>query len=196
MNHEDRKAIEDLFGKLASVEHQSGPRDAEAEAYIRERVGSQPGSPYYMAQTIVVQEQALAAANARIAQLERQPAAHEEPRRGGLFGGLFGGGANSDARNDPRSEPRNDRAPGRPSPWGAAAGQPAAPARGGGFLAGAAQTAVGVAGGMMLGSALSGMFGGDEAQAATPDDAAAPEATDTGDAGDEGGFFDGFGEDW
>ena len=27
MDHKDRQAIEALFGKLANVEHQSGPRD-------------------------------------------------------------------------------------------------------------------------------------------------------------------------
>lgn len=185
MNHEDRKAIEDLFGKLAAVERQSSPRDPDAEAFIRERLTHQPGSPYFMAQTIVVQEQALAAANARIAELERQPAHSDEPRRGGLFGGLFGG----------------DRPPVRQSPWAAGAGQqvpPAAPARGGGFLAGAAQTAAGVAGGMLIGSALQGMFGGGEAEAATPE--STPPNDTPGDAGDDtggdGGFFDGFGDDW
>lgn len=174
MNQEDRKAIEDLFGKLAAVERQSTPRDAESEAFIRERIGDQPGAPYYMAQTIVVQEQTLAAANARIAELENLGAsARDEPRRSGLFGSLFGG---------------NDRAGARPSPWGGAAqpAQPAPSSRGGGFLAGAAQTAAGVAGGLLLGNAIAGMFGGDEAHAATPDDA------DDGD----GGIFDGLGDEW
>lgn len=184
MNHEDRKAIEDLFGKLAAVERQSSPRDPDAEAFIRERLTHQPGSPYFMAQTIVVQEQALAAANARIAELERQPAHSDEPRRGGLFGGLFGG----------------DRPPARQSPWaaGAATRSPVAPARGGGFLAGAAQTAAGVAGGMLIGSALQGMFGGGEAEAATPESTPADDTpTDAGnDTGGDGGFFDGFGDDW
>ena len=58
-------------------------------SFIRDQADRQPGAPYYMAQTIVVQEQALEAAQARIEELEhsasRQPSA-------GLFGGLFGGG--------------------------------------------------------------------------------------------------------
>ena len=37
---------------------------------------------------------------------------------------------------------------------------------GGGFLAGAAQTALGVAGGVLLGSAIASMFGAGSAQAA------------------------------
>jgi hypothetical protein len=39
---------------------------------------------------------------------------------------------------------------------------------GGGFLAGAAQTALGVTGGVLLGNAIAGMLGGSEAKAAEP----------------------------
>ena len=71
----------------------------------------------------------------------------------------------------------------------------AAPAtRGGGFLAGAAQTAVGVAGGMMLGNAVASLFGGNEAHAAEPD----PGNGDESGGEESGGFFDdmGFGDEW
>ncbi len=71
--------------------------------------------------------------------------------------------------------------------------------QGGGFLAGAAQTAVGVAGGVLLGNALAGLFGGD-AQAAEGDsgvhegdddvDADDYGADDGGDSGDFGGDMD------
>jgi hypothetical protein len=72
MNHDDRNAIEDLFAKLREVELRSTPRDPEAEALIRQRIGEQPGAPYYMAQTIGVQEQALEAARRQIEALEQQ----------------------------------------------------------------------------------------------------------------------------
>ena len=39
---------------------------------------------------------------------------------------------------------------------------------GGGFLAGAAQTALGVTGGVLLGNAIAGMLSGNEAKAAAP----------------------------
>ena len=42
MDSQDRRAIEDLFARLADVERQGSPRDAEAEAFIRRRIGEQP----------------------------------------------------------------------------------------------------------------------------------------------------------
>lgn len=184
MDRNDSQAIEDLFGKLAAVERQSPPRDAEAEAFIRQQISAQPGAPYYMAQTIVVQEQALQAAQARIEELEAQGATTGR-QSGGLFGGLFGS-------SQPATPRRSGSVPrvGRSS--GGAAGQPLQggaqqPQRGGGFLAGAAQTAMGVAGGMLLANAIGGMFGGNEAQAAEADQPA-----DDGGMGDSG--FGDFGD--
>lgn len=82
---------------------------------------------------------------------------------------------------------------GQPPGFGQQAAPGAAPARGGSFLGGAAQTAMGVAGGVLLANAIGGMMGGGEAQAAeapaeTPaEDVGATEAADDG-----GGMFDGF----
>ena len=83
MDRNDRQAIEALFDKLATVERQSPPRDGESEAFIRDKIARQPGAPYYMAQTIVIQEQALAAAEARLAELEAKLSRHR--RRMGAF---------------------------------------------------------------------------------------------------------------
>lgn len=178
MDTQDRKAIEDLFGKLANVEQQAAPRDTEAETFVRDRLNAQPAAAYYMAQTIIVQEQALAAAEARLKDMEsRASSSRDEPRGGGIFGSLFGG---------------SERSAPRPAPQ---AVSPAPPSRGGGFLAGAAQTAMGVAGGMFLGSAVAGMFGGDDAHAAEPADVA-DEPTPDVEADEGGGFFDDLGGDW
>lgn len=211
MDNNDRQAIEGLFQRLGQVESQSPPRDGEAEAFIRAEIARQPGAPYYMAQTIVMQDYALQSAQARIEELEQELAARPAGG-GGLLGGLFGGGS--------REPPRPTRTvpsvglgaqpmaaqpmgvPGMGAGMGAAGMGAAGMAQrpGGGFLAGAAQTAMGVAGGMLLGSAIAGMFQGGEAQAAEPapapaDDPAADDAGahDTG-GGDEGGggFFDSF----
>ena len=146
LSPEDRQAIEGLFERLAAVERRSGPRDAEAEALIRELMRRQPGAAYYLAQTVLVQETALTDARERILELERA----------------------ADVARD------------RPGPWDRDA---APPARSGGFLAGAAQTALGVTGGLLLGSAIASLFGGSaEAGEAEP----APEDDGGWDGGDDG----------
>lgn len=100
MDAQDRKAIDDLFAKLGQVERSAGARDAEAEQFIRQRVDAQPGSPYYMAQTIVIQEHALNAAQARIQELEQQLASRPASG-GGFLSGLFGGGSRQTRSRSP-----------------------------------------------------------------------------------------------
>lgn len=208
MDRNDQQAIESLFQKLAAVERQGVPRDPEAEGFIEDMIRRLPGAPYHMAQTIVAQEQALEAARRRIEALEAQTAGSGRAS-GGLLDSFLGGGRQGGAARG--SVPRVGRgpdlastAPARPaSPWGGSSlgGGPAQggapPARGGygggGFLAGAAQTAVGVAGGVLLGNMLAGMFdGGGEAQAAEAADAADANSDPGADeAGMDQGGFDG-----
>lgn len=147
MDRNDQQAIEGLFQRLAEAERSSPQRDAEAKSFIARQITQQPGAPYFMAQTIVVQQAALEQAQARIAALEAQPAGG-----GGFLSSLFGGGARP--------------APARPQPHVGPASHAMQQRQGGGFLAGAAQTAVGVAGGVLLGNAIMGMFD-DPAAAAT-----------------------------
>lgn len=183
LNPQDRNAIEGLFDRLAEIEQQTPPRDAEAEALIRLRVREQPGVAYYMAQTILVQEAALAQARERIAELERRA----ERRDGGsLFGGLFGDDRDRYGRD------RADRAPVRRErgPWDR---QDEDRRDGGGFLAGAAQTALGVTGGILLGQAIGSIFSAGGAHAAeAPQDRGADQADADTDM-DAGGGFDDFG---
>jgi len=49
MDRNDQQAIGNLFEKLANVERQTPPRDAEAERFINDQIARQPGAPYYMA---------------------------------------------------------------------------------------------------------------------------------------------------
>ncbi len=208
MDSNDRQAIDGLFSRIAEVERQSGPLDQEANAFIGQKIAAQPTAPYLMAQTIVMQEQALAKAEQRIQDLERQPSSRSS---GGLFSSLFGGG--SPAAPASRAAPAaaygqqaaqqggygqtTGTAMGQPpagqpnSPWGNQGAAQQGQRSGGGFLQGAAQTAMGVAGGMLLGSAIGSMFSGGEANAAeTPAEPEAP-ADDVGaDMGDDMGDMD------
>lgn len=169
MDHNDRQAIESLFDKIARVEAQSGPRDSEAEQLIRDRISARPAAPYLMAQTIVVQEQALTSAQSRIEELEYQLS--QRPSSGGFLSSFFGGGQMAPARPMARNDAYPQHA--QPSgPWGRSGGG-FGQQRGGGFLAGAAQTAVGVAGGVLLGNAIGSMFAGGGADEGSQDDAGA-----------------------
>ena len=159
MDTNDRQAIAGLFDKLAQVERQMPARDAEAERVISDAIARQPSAPYYMAQTVVVQEHALNAAQAKIAQLEADlTAARQASQGGGFLSGLFG---------DAPAPKRSAQAPKPRLPQGAP----------GGFLAGAAQTAMGVSGGLLLANVLTGMFAGDAQAAEAPSE---PDMSDGG----------------
>ena len=73
MQSEERELITGLFGRLQPFESQ--PRDGEADALIKEAVARQPAAPYLLVQTVLVQEQALKAAQERIAELEARAGA-------------------------------------------------------------------------------------------------------------------------
>ena len=159
MQREEQELIENLFSRLKQAESQTAARDAAAEQLIKQHLQAQPGAPYYMAQAILIQEAALKKLNERVQELEnhlaqQQAQQQQQPKSsGGFLSSLFGGGS---------QQPQ----PAQPSPqWNSAPQQPpqqpyaSAPApRGSGFLGGALQTAVGVAGGVVMADMLTSMF--------------------------------------
>lgn len=208
LNLEDRRAIEGLFDRLADVERKNPERDPEAQDLIDREIVRQPGAPYYMAQTILVQQHALEVAERRIQELERET---EERGRGGLFGGLFDDGRGRQNRYEDRQQVQRNR-----GPWDRADDPPPASyqrgqmGQGGGFLAGAAQTALGVAGGVLLGSAIGSLLGAGGAHASEAPANDQPNDTDNqqdqgqdsgqdhgadNGGGDDGGWGDGGGGD-
>ena len=66
MQSQERDLITGLFDRLRPFESQ--PRDGEAEALIKDLAQRQPAAPYLLVQTVLVQEQALKAAQERIAE--------------------------------------------------------------------------------------------------------------------------------
>ncbi|PWV64497.1 DUF2076 domain-containing protein [Plasticicumulans acidivorans] len=161
MDVNEKAMIDDLFSRLQQAETKTGPRDAQAEGAIREALAKQPAAPYYMAQAMLVQEHALKQLNERVRQLETEMA-NRPAGGGGFLSGLFGGGQQQQAMPS-RMQPQ-------PGPFQQAPRSS--------FLGGALQTAAGVAGGMLLGHALMGMFSdvfgdaGSEAVAAAVPEAA------------------------
>lgn len=179
MTEDDRRAIDDLFDRLAQAEAEGPPREAEAEQVIARHISQRPSTPYYMAQVILVQEHALRQAQERIAELERESRSGEA--YGGFLGGLFGSPRPAGSRGG-SVPPVGARAAAAPSPL-----QRAAP---GSFLGGAMPVALGVAGGVMLGSFLAGMTADPAAAEGAPVDEGAVDDMEGGDFDDGGGDFD------
>lgn len=173
MQSQERELIIGLFGRLQSFESQ--PRDGEAEALIRDLVQAQPASSYLLVQTVLVQEQTLKAAQARITELEAktaaQPAAPPSFLGNAPSLGPWGAPAGSQAAAPPprASVPSTSipptptpaplpMAPSTRSPLQAAVSPPQS--AGGGFLRTAMATAAGVAGGALLFEGIRNLMGG------------------------------------
>nr|HML28749.1 DUF2076 family protein [Hyphomicrobium sp.] len=100
MDREEQQLIEDLFSRLRSYGGADG-KDPDAEALIRDLVRRSPDAPYYLAQTVIIQQQALERAEARMKELEEAAARPQQyasgrgsflsgasvPSAGGRFGG-------------------------------------------------------------------------------------------------------------
>jgi hypothetical protein len=97
MSPEERQMISGLFDRVRDAER--APRDRDAEAYIASRAKESPNAAYTLAQVVLVQEQALGAAQRRIEELEahlreaQQQAAPQPQQGGGFLSSIFGGGA-------------------------------------------------------------------------------------------------------
>ncbi|PLR45175.1 DUF2076 domain-containing protein [Chimaeribacter arupi] len=169
MQSEEQQLIDGLFDRLKQAESQTGARDQAAEQRIQARIREQPAAPYYMAQSIIIQEAALKRMDQRVKALEaqvntlQQQAAQSQQSSGGFLSNLFGGAH----RPAPQQTQNYQAAQQNQAAWNNAPQQPysqpaapvqAAPSRAGSFIGGALQTAAGVAGGVMLADMLTGMF--------------------------------------
>lgn len=158
MQNEEQRLIEGLFQRLKQAEQQSGARDGQADRLIAEFVRQQPSAPYYMAQSMLIQEAALKRLHAQIQDLQNEVASlknSQQSGNGSFLSSLFGGG-----KSQPQQPANNwNSAPQQQPPQQQAAPTYAQPApRSGGFMAGALQTAAGVAGGVVLADMLTSMF--------------------------------------
>ncbi len=101
MHAEEKHLIDGLFSRLREVEGHTAAREAQAEALINEHLARQPAAPYYMAQAIIVQENALQQLDGRVRELEAELEALKRAQQsappassGGFLAGLFGGSRN------------------------------------------------------------------------------------------------------
>ena len=171
MTPQERQLIDDLFDRLSKLE--GSPRDTDAEAAIRDGLRRAPNATYALVQTVLVQDEALKRANARIQELEGQP----EQQQSGSFldtmrDAVFGQGqpprgsvpnAGRPAWNTGQALPPGyGQAPGYGQPYGGPQQPPPVPGGGGGgsFLGTAAAAAAGVVGGSLLLGSIRSMMGG------------------------------------
>ena len=77
MTPEERNLVTELFDRLATLEN--APRDPDAERLIKDGLRQAPNATYALVQTALVQDEALKRADARIRELEGEPAA-DAPR--------------------------------------------------------------------------------------------------------------------
>jgi hypothetical protein len=144
MQQQESDLIADLFGRLQQFDSQ--PRDPEAEQLIANYVVRQASAPYLLTQTVLVQEQALKSAQARIAELEAK-VGQAAPASSSFLG------------NAPNLGPWGSRPAAAPAPAPAPTMAPPMQPQGGGFLRSALTTAAGVAGGALLFEGIRSMFG-------------------------------------
>jgi hypothetical protein len=121
MTPEERQMLGGLFQRVNSAA--ATQRDPEAESFINDAVRAAPHSPYVLAQTVLVQQQALEAAANRISQLETaaQQGAEQSQEHGSFLGNLGktifgGGGPSAPSRPDSDSQAYQRAAP--PPPRG------------------------------------------------------------------------------
>jgi len=211
MTPQEQQLVVDLFERLASLEGQR--RDADAERLIREGLGRAPNAVYALVQSVLVQDEALKRANARIEELERAAsAAGPAPAGGGFLDTMRSAlmGRDQARGSVPSVRPGGQGSSGvwgaqpdqgQPGgyPPGAPAGAPMAGPMGGGMMGGmpgsgggsflgtAAATVAGVVGGAMLLNGIRSMFGGHQAFAGDHERISSGQAGSPWDSGGERG---------
>jgi len=174
MTPQEQELINGLFEQLSQLEAQ--PRDSEAERLIAQGLSRAPHATYALVQTVLVQDEALKLANARIEELQAAAGSAQPPRGSGSFldsmrGALFGHPQERPPSSQERppssvppvgAPPRANYAP-PPSygPQGGAMPQGYPPPSGGpSFLGTAAAAAAGTIGGSLLLGGIRNMLGG------------------------------------
>jgi uncharacterized protein len=172
MTPQERKLIDELFDRLASLE--DAPRDDDAVQAINDGLERAPNAMYPLVQTALVQDEALKRADARIRELEAELGVKpgEPVRQPGFLDNMRDAlrGKSPAQGSVPTVRPGQTS-----SAWGNAGAQPQAyaappqqepaPSGGSSFLGTAAASAAGVIGGALLMNSIRGLFGGQHHQA-------------------------------
>lgn len=170
MTPQERQLVDELFERLARLE--TAPREADAERAIADGLRRAPHAPYALVQTVLVQDEALKRANARIQELEggeaetRPTGGFLDSMRDALLGPSQSRGSvpNISSGNGQRGPVWNSGSvlgQGDPRSGNPAGGPNGNPIGGGGsFLGTAAAAAAGMIGGSILMNSIRGLMGG------------------------------------
>jgi hypothetical protein len=83
MTPQERQLVDDLFDRLAKVE--GGPREPDAAGAIQDGLRKAPNATYALVQTVLLQDEALKRAGARIEELEHAQTQGQEQKQSGGF---------------------------------------------------------------------------------------------------------------
>ena len=158
MTPQEQRLVEDLFDRLGKLEN--APRDSDAMRAIEDGLRHAPNAIYPLVQTVLVQDEALKRADARIRELtgENSGAIASGGFLDSMRQAVTGRSAATSVPSvhpavstepDPRWNNGGTFAPAAPTPA----------AQGGSFLGTAAASAAGVIGGALLLNSISSMFG-------------------------------------
>jgi uncharacterized protein len=183
MTPQERQLVDDIFDRLSKLE--GSPRDPDAVAAIADGLRRAPNAVYPLVQTVLLQDEALKRANARIEALEAGNTG-EQHSSGGFLDSMretiFGQNPRGSVPNVRPPEIGNPGAASRPvwnsgqvlqqspgqydqGPYGQPYGAPQGPlgggmGGGGSFLGTAAAAAAGMVGGSLLLNGIRSMMGG------------------------------------
>jgi uncharacterized protein len=193
MDHQDRELILGLATRLRQAP--AVPQDPQAAELIAQQIASQPNSVYLLVQAVLVQEDALRQAQARIAAMgaaHQSPAFTPNPASAPNPAFTFQPGHAPNPAFSSQPGHGHDQYTGQPARGGFMSrmfGQdrdayPAHGQQGGSFMKTAAAAAAGVAGGALLVAGANELFSDDQAHAQQ----AQPQAQQQGGGEDQGGF--------
>ncbi|BAH83312.1 DUF2076 domain-containing protein [Candidatus Ishikawella capsulata] len=157
MNNTEQEMINGLFDRLKNADNKTAPRDEMAEKLIKEHIEKHPEAVYYMVQVILIQEEAIKKLNEQISNLEKDAAASKDKDKGkGFLSKLFGINEVFDRQ---RSSSNSQQIP--VGSYGKIqkntsipSSTPISSSQNISFLNSALRTALGVAGGVMIGDVL------------------------------------------
>jgi hypothetical protein len=165
MTPQERQLLESLASRVAGTAIPQ--KDPEADALIRQKLGTMPDALYVLTQTVLIQEMALNQANGRLHELQEQIDAHrgEQNQPTSFLGRLFGSGPAARPAQGSYQQPPYQQSPYQQAPY--QQGPPvyeqvpyqAAPSQGSSFLRSAAMTATGVAAGALAFEGIESLFG-------------------------------------